>query len=108
MVSSEMLGVFWPQERALMMIKPPCEFRRSRILEIHHCIFVPVENVTIEGMRRFVGHPAIQEFSIGMNAFAVEPRKDGRRGGAVEALVVEADPNLQPCLLRGRSDELSR
>jgi hypothetical protein len=48
MVVPEMLGIFGFQERALMMVKPPCKLRRGGVLEIDDGIFVAIKYPALE------------------------------------------------------------
>src|ERR1700693_5222358 len=99
MIVAEMLGVLGLQERALVMVKPPRQLRRTGILEIHDGVLLAVKHSILEWLRSLVRHSGVEEFRVGMNALAVEPRKDRGGGSPVKTLVVEANANLQCMLL---------
>lgn len=90
-----MLRVGECEKRALMMIKPPCQFRRARILEIHDRIFIAVENVGLKRLRRFVDHSRVTEIRVCVDSLAVKPGENCRRSRAVETLVVKTNPDVQ-------------
>src|SRR5579862_7514090 len=59
MVLAEMLRILGFQKSALMMVEPPGQQRRGRILEIDNHIFVAIKYSALEWMRGFVRHPPV-------------------------------------------------
>src|ERR1700683_4583703 len=94
MVAAEMLGILRSEKRALMMIEPPGEQRRTGIFEIHNGVFVAVENAVFEGLRSFMRHPGLNKLGIGVDSFAVKPGKHSGRSRSVEALIVKTKAKL--------------
>jgi hypothetical protein len=74
-----------------MMVEPPGNARRGRILEIHNGIFVAGEILIIEEGTRTVHQPLVFEVDVLANALAIKARKKCRRAGPVETLVVIKD-----------------
>ena len=88
LVSAKVSFVFGSQKRRLVMIKPPGQFFRGRILEVDDRIFVAVEQREIEKVSRTMQQTAVVDFRFRMNAFFVEAREGCGRGDAVEAVTV--------------------
>ena len=88
-VLAEVGGVFRRQKGALMVIEPPVEPRRGRVLEVHDGIFVPVKQRFIEQLRSAVRQTRVGELGFRADTRLVEPGKDSRRSRAVEAAVME-------------------
>src|ERR1700732_2859068 len=99
-VATKMLGVLRRQKCTLMMVKPPSKQRRTGILEIHNGIFVSVKNPILKRMRGLMGHSRIKNLRVGMNALAVEARKDRGRSRSVETPVMKTKAKLHSCLPR--------
>src|ERR1700677_487213 len=98
MVATEMLGILRSEKRALMMVEPPGEQRRTGIFEIHDGVFVAVENAVFERLRSFMRHPGVHKLGIGVDAFAVKAGEHSGRGRSVEALIVKTKAKLHFCL----------
>ena len=73
-----------------MMIEPPGNLRRRGILEIDNRVLVPGEIVFVEKGAGAMHQPVILEVGVA-NALAVKARKQRRRAGAIETLVVIED-----------------
>src|ERR1700733_9567095 len=104
MIGAKIRCVRRRQERALMMIEPPRQPRRARILEINNRVLVAVENIVLEWLRRPVRHPRITKLHLRIDSLAIKSRKNRRRRRAVKTLVVEKNSNRQ---LRSRGRHLS-
>ena len=87
---AEMLGVGRSKERALMMIEPPGDARRTRVFEIHNHIFVSVEETVCPGLFGAMSHAGEVEFGSRVEAFTVEAVEESGGSHAVKAMVVEA------------------
>lgn len=90
-----MLHILGPQKSALMMVEPPGQSGRGRILEIDNHILVAIKYSALKRVRCFVRHPSVQEFGFRMNTLAVKARENSSRRRAIEAFIVEADSNVQ-------------
>jgi hypothetical protein len=108
-----MFGVGGRKERTLMMVKPPCQAWRTRVLEIHDGIFVAVKQPLGEWLPRAVRHAGEVELRAGPDAFAKETIEDCRRRRSIEAVVVKTQTNIDsirhcphspPCHSRKRGD----
>src|SRR4051812_16981932 len=85
-----MRGVGRREERALMMIKPPGDAGRIRILEIDDHIFIAVEYAVVERLTRAVSHARQPELAVRIHAFAIKSRKNSGGRGSIEAPVMKA------------------
>jgi hypothetical protein len=90
-----MFRIIGREESALVMIEPPGEQRRTRILEIDDDIFVAIERAIFEGLRRLVRHARVEKFCVRVDAFAEKASKYGGGGSSVKASVVETDTDFQ-------------
>src|SRR3989442_12424435 len=105
-VLAEMFGVLGSEESALVVVEPPGAPRRARVLEVRNSVFIAVEDAFLPGLRGAMRHSGEVEFRPGMNLLPVEAVEKRRRGGAVKAAIVEAQPNLaHPKRIPGRSEE---
>src|SRR5713226_3326450 len=93
-VAVEVLRVGGCEEGALVVIEPPGDPRRTRILEVHDAVFVAIEHSWLERLRGPVGQTGEMEFRVGVDPLAVKAQKDRGRCGAIEATIVEAETNL--------------
>ena len=75
-----------------MVIEPPRDLRRVRVLEVHDHILVAVEQPALPGIRGAVRHTAEMEFGGSVEAFTVEAVEERGGGGAIEAAIVETEP----------------
>ncbi len=92
-VFAELLGVGGREESALVMVKPPGNFRGIRILEVDDNIFIAVEEAFIPGLRGAVRHAGEAELGGGVEALAVKAVKKSSGGGSVKATIVETEPD---------------
>ena len=90
----EVRGVLRRQERALMVIEPPRDSRRWRVLEVDDGILVAGEVFLVEQRTGAMHQSNVLELDVLADAFAIEPRKKRRRTGSVKTLVVVKDPYL--------------
>ena len=58
-----------------MMIEPPREFIRGRVLEIHDRVFVTIEQRQIEKISRSMQQTAVVHLRSGVNALLVKARE---------------------------------
>src|SRR5215471_15739298 len=93
-----MVGVFRAKEGALMMVKPPRDTRRWRVLKINDGVFIAVEVGLVEQRAGPVYQAGELKFGVFIDDFPVKAGKQGRRGGPVKTLVVVKDPNLHSAL----------
>jgi hypothetical protein len=63
------------QECALMVIKPPGNFGRARVLEVYDGIFVAIEIGLIEKRPGTMQQARINELAIAANPLGIEARK---------------------------------
>jgi hypothetical protein len=89
----EMLGVLGGKKGALVMIEPPGEARVRRILEIDNRVDVAVEHARFEQLRGFVRQAGIAEIGVRVKLFLYKTAEEGRRSGAVEAMIVIENPH---------------
>ena len=68
----EVRGIFGGKKCALMMIEPPGNARRRRILEIHDGVFVAGEVIFVEERTGTMHQPLVFEFGVLANALAVK------------------------------------
>src|SRR5882672_11315976 len=76
------------KKRGLVMIKPPGQLLRCRILEIYDRGFVSIQQREIEKVSRAVQQTSVVNFSFAVNTVGVEARKGRGRGDAVETVAV--------------------
>src|SRR5215470_17343500 len=79
------------QESRLMMIEPPRQFWRRRVLEIDNRIFIAVEHVFVEKIAGPVQQTAVVHLSLLIDSFVIKPGEGGRRSDAVKAVTVIKD-----------------
>ena len=80
-----------------MVIEPPGNLRRTRILEVDNGIFVAIKVFLIEERARSMQQAGIDKLHIGADALAIEARKQSGGTGAIETLIVIKDSNSQVC-----------
>ena len=78
-----------------MVVKPPGDPRRTRILEIHNGVFAAVKHMFFERVRGAMRHAGKAKLGLGVHAFAVKSGKKGGGGGAVETAIVKEDPRYK-------------
>src|SRR5207302_7287129 len=84
--------IFRREKCRLMMIEPPRQFLRRRVLEIHDRVFIPVEHRLVE--EEIAGpmkQASVCNFRIAVNSFEIKARECGRRSHAVKAVAVIKD-----------------
>src|SRR6202035_446472 len=92
-MSAEMLGVRWGETRALMVVEPPADFGRVRVLEIDDGVFVAIEKTGSPRLRGAMGHAGKAEFRCGIEFLLVKAVEKSCRGGPIKTAVVEAQPD---------------
>src|ERR1700731_2300297 len=90
-----MRGVVRREKRALMMVEPPCNFRRVRILEIDDGILLTVEMRFVKQRSSAMEQPGKLKVHIAADALAVEAGEERRRRRSVETLVVVENFDFQ-------------
>jgi hypothetical protein len=75
LVVQEVFVVFWSKKCALMMVKPPGNFRRWRVLEVNDCILVADEIVLIEERTGAMYQTKVGETGVIANAFRIKARE---------------------------------
>src|SRR5260221_2930933 len=90
----EIFGVGRRQERALVMVKPPGDFRRIGVLEINDGVFVAIEQALFPRMLGLMGHPAEAEFGLGIEVLPIKAVKKRRGSGAIETAIMETQSDL--------------
>src|ERR1700676_1804281 len=89
---AEMLGIFRGEERTLMVIEPPGEFRRIGIFEIDNDVFIAVEKAALPGVHGAVSHSTEMKIRLRVETFAVKAVKKRGRRRTVEAAIVKTEP----------------
>src|ERR1700734_1652695 len=97
MVAAKMLGILGSEKRALMVVEPPGEQRRTGVLEIHDGVFVAVENAILEWLGSFMRHPGVHKLGVRVDTFSVEAGENGGGGRSIEAFIVKTKANLHFC-----------
>src|ERR1043165_9786176 len=87
-VRAKMRLVFRREKRRLVMIEPPRQLLRRRILEIDDRILVGIKHRVVEEIAGPVQQPGVIDLGFRMDAFLVEASESGRRRDAVEAVAV--------------------
>ncbi len=95
LVALKMRGVGRREKRALMMIEPPCDLRRTRIFEIDDGIFVTGKMRLVEQRPGAMQQAGKLEVHVAADALAVEAGEERRRGRSVETLVVVENFDFQ-------------
>ena len=88
-----MLGISGRQERALVVVEPPSDFGRVRVLKIDDGIFVAIEEAGSPGLRSPMGHACKAELRGGIEFFPVKAVEKSGGGGPIKTSVVEAEPD---------------
>jgi hypothetical protein len=70
------------------MIEPPRQVGIARIFEIYDGVFIAIEKLVLEKLRRLMRHPGVHEFRAGMKNTLHEAAEESRRRRAVEAVIV--------------------
>src|SRR5258706_5632432 len=77
-----------------MMVKPPSQFWRSRVLEMDDRVLLTVKLAFVKQLGGPMSQSCVFEARLGIDLGLVEPREDGGRSRAVETLVVKEDANM--------------
>ncbi len=101
----EMLMILRRQKRRQMMIEPPRNLWRSRVLEIDNRILIAGKVALVEERPCSMHQPVIFVRSVGVNALPMESRKKRCRASSVKTLVVIEDANPQSQLLWAKLKE---
>ena len=78
-----------------MVVEPPCDFRRGRVLEIDDSVLIARELALVKERAGAMNEAMVFVRGVGRDALAVKARKEGRRAGSVKAFVVIEDANPQ-------------
>src|SRR5262249_27072792 len=95
LIVKEVFVVFRSQECTLVMIEPPCDLRRGRVLEIDNRVFVAGEFSLIEKRSGAMKEADVFKTHVIANSFRIETRKECCRRSPVETPVVKENPDLQ-------------
>ena len=87
----EIFRVFFREECALMMIKPPRQFIRGEILEVNNRVLISGEIIEVEQRSCTMQQALVLEPRAGPDALTVEARKQRSRASAIKTLVVIED-----------------
>ena len=78
-----------------MVIEPPCDARRGRVLEVDDSVLVACELAFVKECAGAVNQAVVGVGRAGVDALAMEPREQRCGACPIEALVVIEDANLQ-------------
>src|SRR5579863_8644263 len=95
LVALEVRGISGRQKRAFMMIEPPCNLGRARVLEVDDGVLVSGEIRFVEQRSRAMQQAGKDELGIFANPLAIEAGKKRRRRGSVETFIVVKDSDFQ-------------
>src|SRR3954463_15170528 len=95
LVLLEVFRIGWREKCALVMIEPPCDIRRTGVLEIDYGVLLAIKLVLVEQRARPVYQAGEDEFCITANALAVKTGKQRGRRSSVETLVVIENTDSQ-------------
>jgi hypothetical protein len=87
------------EKRAQVVIEPPGNLRRRRILEIHDGVFIACKVGFVEKRAGAVHQSVVFIFGIVRDALAMKAGKKRSRTGSVETFVVIENANLQKRVL---------
>ena len=90
-----MLGVLRGEKGALMVVKPPGDFRRGGILEVHDGVLVAIKIRFIKECACPVNQSGELKLRVRADALAIKTREQGRRCRPIETLAVKEDPDSQ-------------
>jgi hypothetical protein len=90
-----MLMVLRGEKSREVMVKPPGNFGRSRILEVDDCVFVAGKIALVEESAGAMDEAVVLVAGPGGDALAVKAREERSRAGPIEAFVVIKDANPQ-------------
>jgi hypothetical protein len=76
-----------------MVVEPPGDFGRVRVLEIDDGVFVAIEQAGSPRLRSPVGHAGEAELRRGIEFFLVKAVEKSGGGGAIKTAVVETQPD---------------
>jgi hypothetical protein len=83
------------QERALVVVEPPGNLGRTRVLEIDDGVLVASEVFLVEERACAVQQATVFKIDVTADALAVKPSEERGGGGSVEAFVVKENPDSQ-------------
>lgn len=92
-MTTELLGIRRRKKRALMVVEPPGNFRRVRVLEIDDGVFVAIEEAGSPRLLRAMGHTCETELRGRIKRFLIKTIEQSSRGGAIKATIVETQPD---------------
>src|SRR5260370_37772875 len=80
----------------LVMIEPPGQPFRGRILEINNGVFVAIKHSQVKQIARAMQQYGVVDVSFGMNAFFVETRKGSGWSEAIRAETMVETTKFSP------------
>ena len=95
LAGEEVLMVLLGKKGREVVVEPPCDARRGRVLEVDDGVFVAGEIAFVEERSGAVHQPVILVDRVRHHALAVESREERGAASSVEALVVVEDANSQ-------------
>jgi hypothetical protein len=95
LMMQEVFMVFGSQERALMVVEPPGDLGRRRVLEVDDRILVSREILLVKERTSTMQEAKIFEAGIITDSLGIEAREQGCGCRAVKTFVVKEDPDLQ-------------
>ena len=95
LVLFEVRGVCRREERAFMMVEPPCDLGGTGVFEIDDGIFVPVELGFVEERSGAMQQAGENKVGVFANPLAIKTGEECGGAGSVETLVVVEDSDFQ-------------
>src|SRR5271165_543288 len=95
LIALEVCSVVGRKKCALVMVEPPCDLRRTGVLEVDDGIFVTVELGFVKQRPGAMQQAGEDEVGVGANALAIKTGEERRGTGSVETLVVVEDSDFQ-------------
>ena len=96
LAGKKMLVILRGEKGREMVVEPPGNARRGRVLEVDNRVFIARKLTLVEECTGAMDEAVIVIPCVAVDALAMKARKEGRGAGSVEALVVIEDVNLQP------------
>jgi hypothetical protein len=78
-----------------VVVEPPGNLGRARILKVHDCIFIAVKIVLVKKGSRPMQQSREDKFDVIADALPVKTGKHRRRGSTVKTPIVIKDPDSQ-------------
>jgi len=95
LAGKEVLLILGREECGEVVIEPPGDARRSRVLEVDDGVLVASKLAFVEERAGAVNEAVVGVRRVGLDALAVKAREQRSRAGSIEAFVVVENANLQ-------------